>query len=125
MSDRRSSLFRATSSTSGTLQGEFVEDADGAAVGGGRYPDLVHRTSFSAEDNGGDVVVMEQFGDGFGEAGEPGRGRCEGEEQRQQRGVVDKQDGGSAPAQSGGVPGAEGGGRGVVLVGRGVREVTA
>lgn len=49
----------------------------------------------------------------------------EWEEQRKQRGAVDKQCSRSAPTQSGGVPGAEGGGRGVVLVGRGVGEVIA
>ena len=43
--------------------GELVEDADGAAVCGGRHPDLVHRASFGGEANGGDVVVMEQFSD--------------------------------------------------------------
>lgn len=54
--------------------GELVEDADGASVRGGRYPDLVHRASFSGEDNGGDGVVMEKLDDGLGEAGEQGRG---------------------------------------------------
>ena len=88
--------------------GELVEDADGASVRGGRYPDLVHRASFSGEDNGGDGVVMEKLGDGLGEAGEQGRGGGEWEEQRQQRGAVDKQCSRSAPTQSGGVPGRRG-----------------
>ena len=37
--------------------GELVEDADGAAVGGGGHPDLGHRGLFGGDEVGGGVVV--------------------------------------------------------------------